>query len=221
MPADRPSPARRARLQWLLGAALLPVFPGGCVVRPPRPSAVVAPTLSSTPPVPTLPPPKTQPFPLRNAGFEAEPLPDGRLQGWYFVQHAGPQSYEFGLDGERPREGRRCLRISNVGKEPYGLAAQRLDVVSLRGRTIVFSGAIRTTGVTGDGAGLTVRVEQGSNLLAHDFMLDRLVRGETDWQRIAIEIAVDARATHLELGVMLQGPGTLWFDDARLDVRTA
>ena len=80
-----------------------------------------------------------------------------------------------------------------------------------------FSGALRTSGVTGTGAGLTVRVEQGSNLIAHDFMLDRLVKGDKDWHRVEVEIAVDPSATHLEIGVMLQGPGTVWFDDARLE----
>lgn len=154
---------------------------------------------------------------LRNPGFEMPPPDANRIVGWYFVQHAGPKSYEFALDAEQVREGRQSIRVVNIGPEPYGLVAQRLAIPLLPGKTVRFSGWMRTRGVAGVGAGLTVRIERGGTLLSHDFMLDRLVKGDNDWQQVEIAMPVDAGATHIEIGVMLQGAGSIWFDDARLE----
>jgi hypothetical protein len=157
--------------------------------------------------------------PLRNPGFELPAVDaQGRLVGWYFVQHAGPKSYLFDLDDAIATEGRRSVRITNIGREPYGLVAQRLEITAHRGRRLRFSGMLRTRDIEGKGAGLSIRIEQGGTLLSHDFMLDRLVRGTRDWEHVSIEMPIDATATHLEIGIMLQGSGTVWFDEPRLAI---
>jgi hypothetical protein len=49
-------------------------------------------------------------------------------------------------------------------------------------------------------------------------MRDRRLRGDREWQRVVIEMAVPADASEVELSAVLQGTGTLWVDDVRLEV---
>ncbi len=159
---------------------------------------------------------------LANAGFETTASSaEGEVPGWVLMQHAGPKSYEFSVDESTAADGKRSLRIVNVGREPFGMAAQRVEAATLRGKTVRASAAMRTRAVSGRGAGLAVRVESGSHIIAHDLMRGRLLRGDNDWRRVEISIAVPAQATHIEIGAMLRGPGTLWVDDVRIESTAA
>jgi hypothetical protein len=163
------------------------------------------------------------PVPLANAGFES-PAPgrQGAPDGWVAIQHAGPLSYTFTLDGEVFRSGARSLRIDNVGPEPYGALYQVLPAAALRGKTLRFSAWLKTRdakgNVYGSGAGLKLQSMRGGYIVDHAQMRMDSVGGTTDWARYEVHLKVASTADQIEVGVNLFGPGTAWLDDAALDV---
>ncbi len=160
---------------------------------------------------------------LVNPGFESVPLTlAGHPQGWVPIQHASVDSYAFALDDAVHRSGAKSVRITNIVPEAYGSIIQKVTDSAVRGRTVRFSGWLRTQDVTGNGFGggavLLVQAMRSGSPIAHDHMRAGAVKGTTDWQRHAVTLAVPADADNVEIGAMLFGGGTLWFDDARLEI---
>jgi erythromycin esterase-like protein len=100
-----------------------------------------------------------------------------------------------------------------------GLATASFPVAAAAGRTVRFSGAIRTEGVEGGRAGLWWKVEgpRGA-VLAFDDMQDRGPQGDTPWQRYEIEMAVPGEATGISFGAVMPGKGTAWFDALKIEI---
>ena len=158
-------------------------------------------------------------MPTVNPGFESTKTGSrGDPEGWFTFQHAGNPSYRYIVDTDNPHGGTRSLRIENIGPEPYGAIAQSLDAKPHVGKVAKLSGWLRTKDANSDGgAGLTLLVQQGGNILAHNFMYDGAVTGTTDWKRYTITVAIPKGADRLEIGAMMRGRGALWFDDAELE----
>lgn len=155
---------------------------------------------------------------LLNPGLESGKLgPRGDPEGWFSFQHAGDLSYRYVVDTAQPRSGTRSLRIYNIGPEPYGAVAQSIKVAPYVGKVAKFSAWLRTEDANDNGAVLTLLVLAGGATLEQNFMLDRPVKGTTPWTRYTITIPVVKGAEALEVGAMMRGKGSLWFDDAELE----
>jgi len=162
------------------------------------------------------------PVALVNPGFEStRPGAEGGPEGWTAIQHAGEESYDFALDSGRKKGGTQSLRITRIGPEPYGTVMQVIDATPLAGKTVRLSAWMRTEGIPESGrggAGLVLTAMRGSSILAHDFMKRGRLRGDTEWRRVSVELALPARTTRLEAGATLEGAGTAWVDDFELEV---
>lgn len=161
--------------------------------------------------------------PLVNAGFESTaPGKLGAPEGWWGIQHAGPQSYTFTPDTDVRRSGSRSLRVDNVGPEPFGTLYQVVPAAPLRGKTVRFSAWLRTRDAKGNafgtGAGLKLHTMRGGYTVDHAQMRTDAVGGTSDWARYELHLRVGSTADQIELGVTLFGPGAVWIDDAALDV---
>lgn len=150
-----------------------------------------------------------------NAGFEAPAQGRDEFEGWHTSQHAGVHSYDFDLDTAVKHGRKQSLRITSVGPEVYGAIYQILPAASLRGRTVEFSGWLRTTQATGDGAQLTLIARTGGAIMAHSFM-EPGVTGSQEWALYTVRMVVPKNADRVEFGAMLVGPGTVWVDDTML-----
>ncbi len=158
---------------------------------------------------------------LANPGFESDRTgADGGPEGWYSYQHAGETSYLFVLDAAVRHDGTRSMRIDNVGSQPYGSIAQRVDAAGLGGKTVRFSAWLRTAGADGDGMALFV-IAEGAGVLAHDFMAGREVKGTREWARYAVTLPLPPATTQLRVGATFQGKGSAWLDDAVLEIVAA
>lgn len=157
--------------------------------------------------------------PLTNPGFESEKAgPRGDPEGWFTFQHAGPPSYKYVVDADRPHSGARSLRIENIGPEPYGAVAQALDARPHVGKTAKLSGWLRTKDANDAGAGLTLLVLQAGATIGYNFQYDAPVNGTTDWKRYTISVPIAKGADRLEIGAMMRGKGALWLDDVELEL---
>ena len=54
--------------------------------------------------------------------------------------------------------------------------------------------------------------------MAFDNMQNRGVTGTTEWTRYTIELTVDAKLKNINLGLLLPGDGTAWFDDLTIEL---
>lgn len=169
--------------------------------------------------------------PIVNPGFEStKPGVNGNPEGWATFQHAGPVSFDFVLDSGVKKSGKQSMRIKRIGPEVYGSASQVVPVGDMAGKTVRLSGWVRTEAEPADGkggeapkgrgpgAGLLLIAVRGSSILESELMKKRQIRGTTPWTRYSIELAIPARATGVEIGVMHQGTGTVWIDDLELEV---
>ena len=102
----------------------------------------------------------------------------------------------------------------------FGVATGTFPVALVAGKTIRFSGYIKTEGVTTGYAGLWWRVDgpTGAPPLGFDNMSTRGATGTADWRPFSIQLPVDKSATNINFGMLLPGNGTAWFDDLTIDI---
>jgi hypothetical protein len=164
-------------------------------------------------------PPAGQRVVLVNAGFEStQSASTGGPEGWYSYQHAGDTSYLFELDEAVPRGGARSLRIDNVGPEPYGSVAQDVPRSEFAGKTVRFSAWLKTRGVDSGGASLFIIADVTGSSFVYNFMPGAEVKGTHDWARYSLTLAAPALTNRVRVGATLEGKGTVWLDDAELEV---
>jgi len=204
----------------LAGVALRPAHASPPALLPPElaKAPVAAATAVKAPPGPK----ERALVPLTNPGFEGSIASAGQPEGWVTIQHAGDVSYLFTPDHDAPRSGKRSLRVDNVGPEPYGAVYQIVDAAPYRGRTLAFSAWMKTKETKGNrfgkGAGLKLQAMKNGYPDAVKQMRRDAIGGTTDWTRYELELAVPADAQQIEVGMNLFGPGTVWLDDAVLEV---
>lgn len=149
-----------------------------------------------------------------NLGFESG-RPGAAPRGWY----AGGKGYEAALTDVAPHGGTLCLRLAAVGPErEFASGTNGFPIGDAAGRTIRYSGWIRTDGVVDGWAGLWWRVDGADTVLAFDNMYGRPVTGDTDWARYSITLAVPPDATNINFGCLLSGRGTAFFDDLEVEI---
>jgi hypothetical protein len=160
--------------------------------------------------------------PLANPGFEeGGPTP----AGWITTQHAGVPSYAFHLDETIANGGRRSLRIDNIGREPFGAIYQVFPAAAFTGKRLRFSADLRASNAGAGrrlgGAFLLVQAMRTGIPIAEERMKDRPLLGTRDWHRDSVELVIPPEADQVEVGLMLVGGGSVWFDEARLVVVAA
>jgi hypothetical protein len=161
--------------------------------------------------------PNAIPVVLANPGFEAKPADAVPAEGWASSVHGTANAYALELDSDVRHAGKASLRIRRIGSEPWGMIQQSLPAAGLTGRTLEFSAWLRTDHVEGDGAVLVMRTLANGAVDKVEFMAPA-VTGSRGWKRYTMRFAVPRVASVLEIGAMLEGPGTLWIDDAALVV---
>jgi hypothetical protein len=85
-------------------------------------------------------------------------------------------------------------------------------------KRVHLSGYIKTDGVTTGYAGLWLRVDGASDMLALDNMAGRGATGTADWKRYDVELAVPAEAKSIVFGAIFPGDGAAWFDGLTIEL---
>jgi len=234
VPAAFATPCRLGASRWRLITSMLRdagsavaalALLAACATAPPSPPAAGAGGASGAAAgpgsvaAPATAAPRTGAVALVNPGFESlVPGRRGDPEGWFTFQHAGAKSYDFSLDTADPHGGARSLRIDYIGPEPYGAVAQSLEVGAYGGKVARYTAWMRTRDVGGPGAGLTVLILSRGAVVDQNFMSDKLVTGTTGWTRYTLTLPIPRGVERLEVGAMLQGKGSLWLDDAVLEI---
>jgi hypothetical protein len=151
-----------------------------------------------------------------NLGFERGD-PGAPPQGWY-VPRGEP--FEVTVSSDGAKEGKQLLRIHFVGKKevnPWTSVMQAVDATPYRGKTVRLTGWVRGDGATTTAASVWLRIDcEGNRRGFFDNAQDRPV-SKAEWTRIVIEGRVPADAVTINLGCLMEGPGTADFDDLTLE----
>jgi hypothetical protein len=150
---------------------------------------------------------------IYNGGFEKETL-------------KGPTGWELDLPDDNSlvqwskgeaHNGNHCIKIiAKSGRQPVPFGAKQQYLHLLSGVSYVLEGWIKAENVKGD-ARLEVMF---GNLNSEDFKLgtDKLSggTGTYDWKKVTAEFTVPNNVTGARIQTLIEGTGTVWFDDIRL-----
>jgi hypothetical protein len=118
----------------------------------------------------------------------------------------------------------KSLCIESVEKRVMvGTAASRFPVEAARGKTITFSGFIKTEKVNTGWACLWLVVfgkdADGKDIvLSSDDMRGRGAKFSEDWKKLIIKMKVDEKATGIAFGTRLVSNGKAWFDYLEFEI---
>jgi erythromycin esterase len=148
-----------------------------------------------------------------NLDFENH-SPDGKAKGWY----QGGEGYNVFVDTTIYYSGKSSLCIQRISKGTFGVATSAFPVLDGKGKSLKFTGYIKTDSITEGYAGLWWRVDGKHSVLNFDNMSDRGAKGTSDWQKYSIEFNIDQNATNINFGVLLPGNGKAWFDNLQIEL---
>lgn len=139
-------------------------------------------------------------------------------RGW-FLAGSKPAEYWVEIDLGAAREGHVsvCLQDRNGNTEGFGTLMQQIRTDQYLGKRLRFGGYVRSQEVK-DWAGLWMRVDQGTNMVAFDNMQSRPIKGTSDWQQYNIVLDVPKDATGIAFGILLTGSGRVWLNNTKFEV---
>jgi hypothetical protein len=139
-------------------------------------------------------------------------------EGW-ILAGSKPASYEVGTDPQAFYNGHPSAYLK--AKEPvidgFGTLMQAFRADKYLGKRVRFSAFVKSYGVQ-DWAGLWMRVDKGTDVVAMDNMHDRPIKGTTDWQKYEVVLDVPQDATGIFYGILLGGTGAVWLNSVELEV---
>lgn len=122
------------------------------------------------------------------------------------------------LDREVAYEGAQSLRLTReVSSGRGGRVTQRVPAMQLRGDRFALRAYIRTEHVENGTAGLWLRIDGKNGRLYFDGLRERGPHGTSGWTLYSLEAPLIDEAETITLGLELDGTGTAWFDDVKLE----
>jgi len=139
--------------------------------------------------------------------FEGQRDP-GFPQGWY----GGPPGTIF-ADNQIVHGGNWSARVDRQADSPQTFSTLTYAIpLNFTGHQIEFRGFLRTENVS-EFAGLWLREDADSSMVALDNMQARHLHGTTPWTEHRITLPLEGKAKKLFFGVLLAGSGRTWADD--------
>jgi len=135
--------------------------------------------------------------------------------GW--TQDAPDDQHRASWVAERPQSGKRCLKtVVAPGAQPTWIATRQAGIRILGGARYRMTAWVRAEGVRG-WAGWYIHVGNAQNPMQISPMLSG-GEGTYDWKLVSAEFTAPADADRADLGTVLRGTGTAWFDNVRLEL---
>lgn len=136
--------------------------------------------------------------------------------------YTGGTGYQVKLDKRFSQSGNQSLLMRYAPPPPIanggGVATASLTADRAIGKRVRLSGYIKTRDVSQGFAGLWLRIDGPSGVLAFDNMGDRGVTGTTDWEHYEVELPVAADAKRIVFGALFPANGTGWFDSLKVEL---
>jgi acetone carboxylase gamma subunit len=148
---------------------------------------------------------------LRNGGLE-EGSGDVPAE-WH--HEANDDAHRTFWVSENPQAGKRCLKtVVADGAEETWIATRQRDIQIQGGATYRLRAWVKAEKVKGN-AGWYIHVGNAQNFMLISPMLNG-GGGSYDWKELTVEFSAPADANVADLGTVLRGTGTAWFDEVSL-----
>jgi Glycoside hydrolase 123, catalytic domain/Carbohydrate binding domain len=134
--------------------------------------------------------------------------------GWKHDEN--DETHQARWSDERPQSGKRCLKtVVASGAEPSWISTRQSDVRIRGGARYVLSAWVRGKDVKGQ-AGWYIHLGNQENPMLKSPLL---VAGEGtfDWKQVTARFTAPEQANQADLGTVLRGTGTAWFDHVSLE----
>lgn len=149
---------------------------------------------------------------VRNPGVEegSGDTPDG------WAHDAADEQHQASWSFENPHSGKRCLKtVVAEGAEPTWIATRQRDIRIIGGARYVMRAWVKAQNVKGS-CGWYIHVGNSTNPMIISPMLT-VSEPTFDWREVKAEFTAPAEADVADLGTVLRGTGTAWFDDVSLE----
>ena len=151
---------------------------------------------------------------LRLANGDVERGEGDEPAAWKHDQ-ADPQ-HRASWTSENPQSGKRCLKtVVAEGAEPTWIATRQQGIHVVGGAKYRMQAWVKAQGVRGN-AGWYLHVGDRKRPMMIGPMLNGGA-GTYDWKEVSAEFTAPAEADRADLGTVLRGTGTAWFDNVRLE----
>jgi hypothetical protein len=139
-------------------------------------------------------------------------------QGWYLAG-SKPAAYEAGTDEQAEYNGHPSayLKSREAVSDGFGTLMQDFSAEKYAGKRVRLSAFAKSDGVQ-DWAGLWMRIDKGSQMMAFDNMQDRAIRGTIGWKAYEVVLDVPQDATAIFFGVLLSKTGAVWLNSVKFEV---
>jgi hypothetical protein len=141
------------------------------------------------------------------------------MESW-FLAGSQPSNYEQGIDTTTPYKGKNSGYIKSLIAEPqgFGTLMQLFKADEYRNKRMRFSAVVKSERVEAM-AGLWMRVDgpEDGKALGFDNMLNRPIRGTSDWHRYEVVLDVPQESVCVAFGILLGGRGQAWLSDVRFE----
>lgn len=141
---------------------------------------------------------------------------DGKTPtGW--AHDAPDPQHRASWVAERPQSGKRCLKtVVTPGAHATWISTRQSDIRILGGARYRMTAWVRAENVQG-WAGWYIHVGNAQNYMQISPMLSGGA-GTYDWKQVSAEFTAPGDADRADLGTVLYGTGTAWFDNVRLEL---
>jgi erythromycin esterase len=149
-----------------------------------------------------------------NLDFEYPVQGTNKPQKWY----TGGNGYIVALDDQEKANNSMSIKITsnNPNENEFGAITGYFPFELVKGKTIEFTGKIKTLDIKDGYAGLWWRVDGKNGTLGFDNMSNRGLKGTHDWKEVSIKMKVNEDVTGIYFGGLFSGKGTAWFDDFKV-----
>jgi len=162
---------------------------------------------------------------LVSAALEAAPP-----SGWILLG-TRPKEYDCSVDSANPYNGLPSVYLRSkegVKTTGFGTMMQSFSATQYIGKRLRLSGYLKSDSVTSWG-GLWMRIDDAHQTRngypasvgfdnMHDGIKDRSIKGTTGWQNYSVVLDVPEGATGISIGFLLDGPGTIWLSNSKVEV---
>ena len=150
---------------------------------------------------------------VSNGGMEMGD--DGVPAGW--DPDAGDEKHRVFWVSENPHSGKKCLKtVVDEGAEATWISHRQRRIHISGGARYRMTAWVRAEGVKGF-AGWYLHVGNDQDSMIHSGML-RGGDGTYGWRKVSTTFTAPEEATRANLGTVLRGTGTAWFDDVTLEL---
>jgi hypothetical protein len=138
-------------------------------------------------------------------------------EGW-LLAGSNPRNYETGLDSQASYHGlpSAYLKGKQSATEGFGTLMQEFSAGQYAGKRVRLRASVKAEEV-GDWAGLWMRVDKGSKVVGFDNMMNRPIKGTTEWDNYEVILDVPQDATGIAFGILLSKSGSVWLNSVKFE----